>query len=223
MCQYHQPFPVTADSDRPLAPSQATARRDEGQGMTNRGDPLSVGQLPPSVRLVPPGRSVCFKAAPSRVLRHAVLALPAQELWVGHVRRFTAALLVHWRLAADERDSAVLIVAELAANAAQHGRSDMILRLTLAQDLLHIEVSDSGDPGRPGTPRTGDPDEHGRGVGIVQALATRIDIRQSAHGRSVHACLGLVAPVPQSVRPAPQPKPTRPAPLGAMVGRGGVR
>lgn len=118
----------------------------------------------------------------------ALLTLPAQEAHVSATRHFAADLLETWSVPASERDSAVLIVGELAANAAQYGRERMTLQLVLDQDTLHIVVSDSGvavDRHRPDNA----PGEHGRGTGIVQYLAQSTEIHQTRSGREVRACL----------------------------------
>ncbi|MFE0514968.1 ATP-binding protein [Streptomyces sp. NPDC058964] len=120
--------------------------------------------------------------------RQALLTLPAQEAHVSATRHFAADLLDTWSVPASERDSAVLIVGELTANAAQYGRERMTLQLALDHDTLHIVVSDSGmavDRHRPDTA----PDEHGRGTGIVQYLAQSTEIHQTRSVREVHACL----------------------------------
>lgn len=132
-------------------------------------------------------------AAPAPHPSHrALLALPAQPVWVASARRFASTLFALWRLSVDERDCAVLIVGELAANAARHGRSDMTLHLALDPDMLHIAVSDCGDPGL-STPWTeDDPDEHGRGMDIVTTLATWVEILQDDSGRHVRAGLRVL-------------------------------
>ncbi|MEU8713044.1 ATP-binding protein [Streptomyces sp. NPDC048663] len=121
--------------------------------------------------------------------RHeALLTLPAQEAHVSAARHFAADLLETWSVPACERDSAVLIVDELASNAAQYGRERMSVLLVLDHGTLHIVVSDSGmavDRRRPDIA----PDEHGRGTGIVQCLAQSTEVRQSHGGREVRACL----------------------------------
>ncbi|WP_420719393.1 ATP-binding protein [Streptomyces sp. RTd22] len=69
-------------------------------------------------------------------------------------------------------DNAVLIVAELAANAAQHGRADLTVLLTRWRDAVHITVQDTGAPSNRDEPTTGrDEVERGRGLAIVSALA----------------------------------------------------
>src|SRR5689334_17466648 len=102
--------------------------------------------------------------------RQALLTLPAQEAHVSATRHFTADLLESWSIPQNERDSAVLIVDELAANAARYGHEYMTLQLALDHHTLHIVVVDSGtDVDRPCHDVA--PDEHGRGTGIVECLA----------------------------------------------------
>ncbi|MFC8245135.1 ATP-binding protein [Streptomyces chartreusis] len=120
----------------------------------------------------------------------ARFTLPAQEALVGCMRRTASDLLAHWSLTDDERDTAVLIVGELAANAAVHGRSEMSLCLILDPGTLHIVMRDHGWPAASrGPSAAGDPDEHGRGFGIVHALAARVDLLHDNHGTRVLACL----------------------------------
>ncbi|MFI1760886.1 ATP-binding protein [Streptomyces sp. NPDC020800] len=128
-------------------------------------------------------------ALPSRHCSHqALLTLPAQMAHVSAARHFAADLLETWSIPSSERDSAVLIVDELAANAALYGRERMTLLLVLDHSTLHIVVSDSGMAVERPRPDI-DPDEHGRGTGIVQYLAQSTEIHQTRSGREVRACL----------------------------------
>ncbi|MFS4092602.1 ATP-binding protein [Streptomyces sp. AF1A] len=121
--------------------------------------------------------------------RHeAVLTLPAQEAHVSAARHFAADLLKTWRVPDGERDSAVLIVDELTANAARYGRAHMTLRLVLDDGTLHIAVTDSGMAVERRSPGIA-PDEHGRGTGIVQHLSHSTDVRRTRGGREVRARL----------------------------------
>ncbi|GAA5032505.1 ATP-binding protein [Streptomyces siamensis] len=121
--------------------------------------------------------------------RHqALLTLPAQEAHVSAARHFAADLLETWNVPASERDSAVLIVDELAANAAQYGRERMTLLLVLDHGTLHIVVTDSGMAVERRRPDIA-PDEHGRGTTIVQYLAQSTEVHQTRSGREVRACL----------------------------------
>ncbi|OXY89046.1 hypothetical protein BEK98_40015 [Streptomyces diastatochromogenes] len=97
-------------------------------------------------------------------------------------------MLETWSVPAGERDSAVLIVDELAGNAAQYGHERMSLLLALDHETLHIVVTDSGPAVERHRPDIA-PDEHGRGTGIVQYLAQSTEVRQTRGGREVRACL----------------------------------
>ena len=86
-----------------------------------------------------------------------------------------------WPYDTDANHTATLLVAELAANAALHGRvrgRDFRLRLTLypADPALRIEVTDPRPDRRPPTPgdlRAPSPEsDSGRGLVLVEALAT---------------------------------------------------
>lgn len=103
-------------------------------------------------------------------------------------RHFTADLLKCWSVPERERDSAVLIVDELTANAAQYGRECMTLVLVLDRGALYIEVSDSGTSVERSSHDIA-PDEHGRGTDIVKYLAQSTETRQTHSGREVRACL----------------------------------
>ncbi|MFE7897430.1 ATP-binding protein [Streptomyces sp. NPDC057424] len=131
--------------------------------------------------------------------QQARFTLPAQKALVGCLRAAATDLLTRWRLSDDERDAAVLVVGELAANAATHGRGEMSLCLILAPGRLCIALSDRGEPARSREPSAGDdPDEHGRGLGIVHALAERVDLRHDNHGASVVAWLAVRAVLPRA-------------------------
>ncbi|MEU8913976.1 ATP-binding protein [Streptomyces nigrescens] len=129
----------------------------------------------------------------------AQFTLPAQEALVGCLRRIAADLLSRWHLPDEERDAAVLIVGELAANAALHGRSDMSLCLILGPGMLRITVGDHGDPAPPREPSApDDPDEHGRGLTLVHALSSRVDLHCDDHGTWVLACLAVTTTHPRA-------------------------
>lgn len=136
---------------------------------------------------------VTDSASPTSLLgrpcrRQALLTLPAQEAHVSAARHFAADLLETWSVPASERDTAVLIVDELAGNAAQYGHERMTLLLALDHETLHIVVTDSGAAVERHRPDIA-PDEHGRGTGIVQYLAQSTEIQQTRSGREVRACL----------------------------------
>jgi anti-sigma regulatory factor (Ser/Thr protein kinase) len=98
----------------------------------------------------------------------------------------------------DASDTVAVIVAELAANAATHGRvpgRDFELRLSLVPGSVRIEVADTRSPSRP--PGPGDvPTPHplaegGRGLVLVEALADRWEVIDRAPGKTVRAEVDL--------------------------------
>lgn len=133
-----------------------------------------------------PAAPVDARALPGH---QALLALPAEARWVPVARRCVVAVLTQWRFPSADRESAELIVGELAANAAEHGRHDMTIHLSLHTGVLRISVTDSGVPARPRRPRDADPDEHGRGLSIVELLALEVRVRQGPLGRRVDVAL----------------------------------
>ncbi len=101
-------------------------------------------------------------------------------------RRFAHRSLAHWGLAAWERSADVsLCVSELATNALVHGvppGRGFLLRLTYDRVLVRVEVHDSGT----GVPQiTEEPDEGGRGLLLVSALADKWGVGERSPGKVV--------------------------------------
>ncbi|MGC9442642.1 ATP-binding protein [Streptomyces sp. WG5] len=97
-------------------------------------------------------------------------------------------------------DPARLLVAELANNAADHGRvpgRDFRLTLHVVGETLRIEVTDTRGQELP-RPQAPAPDaESGRGLLLVEALADRWGVTEGRFPRkTVWAELGLTAPRP---------------------------
>ncbi|WP_326650642.1 MULTISPECIES: ATP-binding protein [unclassified Streptomyces] len=94
----------------------------------------------------------------------------------------------------DLSDSAAVIVAELTANAVTHARvpgRDFELRLALAPKTLRIEVSDARADRAP-APRPPTTDlETGRGLLLVDAVATTWGVADRVVGKTVWAELAL--------------------------------
>jgi anti-sigma regulatory factor (Ser/Thr protein kinase) len=77
-------------------------------------------------------------------------------------------------------DDAKLLVSELVTNAVVHGRGRIELRAHLDNSLLSVRIVDEGDGIAPGIrAREGD-GTGGRGLRIVEAVASRWGIRQGA-------------------------------------------
>lgn len=81
-------------------------------------------------------------------------------------------------------DEARLLVSEVLTNAVQHGEGPIRLRLSLTEDELTVEVTDRG-PGAPRRRHAGKADESGRGLELVDSLATAWGTRPAADGKTV--------------------------------------
>jgi anti-sigma regulatory factor (Ser/Thr protein kinase) len=139
---------------------------------------------------------------PSVTVRVFTERFAATRRGAGLARKFTVRRLDDWGIGRGTplSDAVALIVAELAANAALHGRvpgRDFELRLRYACEtaLVRIEVSDT-HPRRPDPTCVVQADadaEGGRGLHLVEALATRwgVDDR-SGPGKTVWAETGPV-------------------------------
>nr|WP_225311360.1 ATP-binding protein [Microbispora cellulosiformans] len=118
---------------------------------------------------------VAGAAAPTAVYTSPVPHTPQA---VAAVRHRARAPLTTWGLSEDAVEEALLVVSELVTNAVLHALPPTELRLCLLEDLVRIEVADSGTaPVRPGG--TFAPVYCGRGDAVVGALAVRYgaDIR----------------------------------------------
>ncbi|MFB6808675.1 ATP-binding protein [Streptomyces sp. NPDC056387] len=91
--------------------------------------------------------------------------------------------------AADTVHSVLLSVSELVTNAHLHAAGTAHLVLTWDGRCLHVSVADA-DPNLPGPPRAdaGAGATHGRGLGIVTALADSWDIHACHGGKAITAC-----------------------------------
>lgn len=103
------------------------------------------------------------------------------------VRRRVRSVLAEWELRPEVAEDVLLVISELTTNAIVHADGPAALRLSWTRvdgrSALHIEVTDSGPAAQPCLPGgTTDPDEHGRGLGIVSALSTRHGVRADCAG-----------------------------------------
>ena len=119
--------------------------------------------------------------------RNLNVTLPAAHQAVRMARHATHDALAAWRLAHLE-ETAVLLVSELVTNAVRHARGTqaIVLELQAGRSWLRIEVQDA-DPRWP-QPRTpAGFDESGFGFVLVDALAGKWGVRETAAGKAVWA------------------------------------
>jgi anti-sigma regulatory factor (Ser/Thr protein kinase) len=138
-------------------------------------------------------------AGESPLLRQATL--PTTRRSPGLARQVAREALAAWELA-HLTDTVLLLISELVTNAVLHARnggSGLALRLTSNGTWLRIEVHDADlRAPRPRTPSG--MDESGFGFVLVDSLADRWGVRETATGKAVWAELGT--------RPAAAPLPT---------------
>lgn len=127
-------------------------------------------------------------AAPRAEVEH-VFSLPHTPGAVSGVRRRIRTVLADWNLAADLAEDVLLVVSELLTNAVVHALPPATLRLSRSRadtyGAVRVEVTDRGPAASTAlSAPSPDPDEHGRGLGIVTALAARCGVRVHPDGTS---------------------------------------
>ncbi|MBC3840019.1 ATP-binding protein [Streptacidiphilus sp. 4-A2] len=124
--------------------------------------------------------------------RQAHWEMPAQPQSVPAARRCTALLLSSWGVAPEDVEQIVLLVSELTTNSTLHGRRDMSVDLSLAGSHVDLTVSDYG-PVVHGRAEKLPPDECGRGLEIVSALADGLHVQRHRTGTNAWASYRLLA------------------------------
>jgi anti-sigma regulatory factor (Ser/Thr protein kinase) len=109
----------------------------------------------------------------------------------GVARRFTGSTLSTWGLDLHG-DVAQLLVSELVTNAIHHGRTTCSLELRATPSVLRAAVADDG-AGVPRLQHAGPDDDSGRGLAIVDALASRWGVEPTSSGKVVWFELNLDA------------------------------
>jgi anti-sigma regulatory factor (Ser/Thr protein kinase) len=137
-----------------------------------------------------PDHAVAAPMKRGRFLRH-----PEQ---VAAARRFVAELLSR---GTEERETARLLVSETVTSMldqAPSGRGNGAFEIACAVDRrrLHVEVSDDGGPARLRRRVHHVRSEHGRGLQLVRALASRWGVREDPAGRTIWFELDLPRPRP---------------------------
>ncbi|MEF9884674.1 ATP-binding protein [Streptomyces sp. P9-A4] len=137
-----------------------------------------------------------------------VLRLSATRRGARLARLLAVHQLHDWGVTGSVGEAVELVVAELASNAASHGRvpgRDFEVRMWRGDDHVRVEVSDARGERRP-SPRK-DPDEGGYGLLLVAALASAWGVRERCVGKTVWATVAVTpAAPPLPVRTPPAPR-----------------
>ncbi len=107
-----------------------------------------------------------------------------------HARASVGSHLTECGVPDSVRDDVVLAVSELVTNAVLHARPPFHLRAACSDKEVLVEVTDRTLL-RPRRQRPDDDDEHGRGLNIVQVLATSWGTRRAEAGKAVWCAFAL--------------------------------
>ncbi|MFI1400655.1 ATP-binding protein [Streptomyces sp. NPDC020681] len=183
----HEPDPITA--------ADAVDISAQPRGTPTRHHPSAAGTSTwdrPGTR----ARRPVVESLPDDPVDANTWRLEHQPQAAGAARDITAAVLASWHVDQETTETAMLVVSELVTNAIEHAQPPLALHLIHEHRhrQLRLEVTDGGSALREGDwTASCEPDEHGRGLSIVNAVAT-------AHGACVYpggathwACLSTAA------------------------------
>ncbi len=129
-------------------------------------------------------------------VRSATTSLRGLPASVPEARRWAVGTLRSWELPATAW-TAAQVVSELATNCTLHARSDFSLRLSLEGGCVRVEATD-GIPGGLQARQYSSTATTGRGLRIVETLASSWGVVPTEHGKTVWAVLPLEDPLPTS-------------------------
>jgi anti-sigma regulatory factor (Ser/Thr protein kinase) len=115
------------------------------------------------------------------------LSLPAEPASASRARRFLRGLLTDWGVGSFE-EPAALLTSELVTNAVLHARSAVEVTVRLDDGQLWVGVADQ-DTGAPVRRRYGPEAGTGRGLLLVERIASSWGTELSADGKVVWFCL----------------------------------
>ncbi|MFD4413529.1 ATP-binding protein [Streptomyces sp. NPDC058251] len=115
--------------------------------------------------------------SPQGAASHLQTSLPSDPRSALTARRVTRTALAAWGVEEEAVECALLVVSELVTNAVEHALPPITLRLVSPppshDGAIHIAVDDGGPAAEEGSwIRSCSEDEHGRGSGIIDSVAT---------------------------------------------------
>ncbi|MFE7857902.1 ATP-binding protein [Streptomyces sp. NPDC057403] len=173
-----------------------------------------VWAMLPALRTAPPNTTFPASALP-RYEQHlsASWNLSGRSLHTPRTARtHVTSTCRTWHVPRQAVEGLALITSELATNAVVHAHAEEItVMLGLAPHHVWVSVTDRGRPRSPIIRRTAAADaEDGRGLCLVEALATRWHATTSCSGTRVWACIALPHRCPtgeQATAPASSDEP----------------
>jgi len=120
----------------------------------------------------------------------AMVELAHDPIAAREARAVVRNVLVHWGRG-DLLDKASLVVSELVTNAVQHAASTCLVVVSRTAEGIRVAVRDTG-PGTPAVGSSDQEDERGRGMMIVEALASAWGV--DVEGASKTVWVDLAAP-----------------------------
>ncbi|MFF1300874.1 MULTISPECIES: ATP-binding protein [unclassified Streptomyces] len=153
--------------------------------------------FPPASRTVPPqglARTACRPPRQVSTVQclNQVRRFPGRDdRTPGEARTWAADVCRVWRVPHLLVEDLKLIVSELATNAVTHATGDVRVGVSLTAHEVWVLVVDQGPRRRLQPQQAGNDDAHGRGLFLVDALATRFEATPDGDGTAVRACLEL--------------------------------
>ncbi|WP_406409555.1 ATP-binding protein [Streptomyces sp. NBC_01643] len=127
---------------------------------------------------------------------HAGWSLPHHPQAASAAREISVAVLGDWHVDEEAAEVALLVVSELVTNAVEHAEPPLFLHLTRdpGHRQLRVEVADGGPALCEGEwTASCETDEHGRGMGIIDAVTTAHGTLTHPHGATHWATLQTAA------------------------------
>lgn len=132
--------------------------------------------------------------------RRARILVPGDPSAVAFARDRVLTLVRAWGVPLDEdkREAVKLVASELITNAVVHASGFVTVGLYLNDDRLLLVVHD-GSPAEPRRQHAKHDDEDGRGLALVDSLATRNGWDRTQSGKKVWAEFEVPAPAPAAL------------------------
>lgn len=144
---------------------------------------------------------------PPKGARVAVHEVAGDRSSVAPARRFLEEALSGWGVDDEVVEASVVCLSELVTNAVIHAQGGCIVRAELHDDVLTVSVRDSGSAGGAQVRSIADPLQvHGRGLQLVQALASRWGYDIDGDGAVVWFAQDLAPPRADRLNGTPTPR-----------------